>query len=652
MVKITKTFVNGFLKDPETVLRSLSLDDVVSLIQEANNAYYNKGKPLFSDQLYDYIKTYIENIDPHHPVLKNIGAVVGKGNKVKLPYFMGSLDKIKSDDKALSNWMKTFGGTYVVSDKLDGNSGLLVYTNGVLNLYTRGDGEYGQDITHLIPFLKNKATLNASVNLKEKGNFAIRGELIMSKTDFKTVASKGANARNMVAGLLNAKVPDLQIASLTAFVGYEVLSPSDLLPKQQLEFIKSTGIDSVYYTQLTEKQMKSETLSDILLNRRDASPYEIDGIVITHNNVHPKTSQNPEYAFAFKSVLTMETAEVTVTRVEWNMSKDAIYVPVVHFTPVSLDGVVITKAHGFNGKYIQDNSIGPGAIVLIMRSGAVIPYIIKTIIKADTPQFPNTSFVWTASGVDIKLDTNKSTASNNDELQLRNIIYFFEKINVDGLSEGILSKMYKSGHKTVGGIFNVSKDQLLEIEGFQVKLATKIHEALNERKKKLDPIVVMDASNVLGRGIGYKKIKLICDAFPSILKERYIPSIQELIALKGIEQKTASLFVNNLSKAFVFFDENQLDLTASTKDDTSFMTLSKSKTQGLQNKVFVFTGVRDKVLEKVITDNGGTVGTTISSKTHVVIVKSLEFQSSKVDKAKQLGVNIMLLDDFRKELGL
>lgn len=652
MVKITKTFVNGFVKDPETVLRSLSLDDVVSLIQEANNAYYNKGKPLFSDQLYDYIKTYIENIDPHHPVLKNIGAVVGKGNKVKLPYFMGSLDKIKSDDKALSNWIKTFGGNYVVSDKLDGNSGLLVYTNGVLNLYTRGDGEYGQDITHLIPFLKNKASFNVSVNLKEKDNFAIRGELIMSKSDFKTVASKGANARNMVAGLLNAKVPDLQIASLTAFVGYEVLSPSNMLPKQQLEFIQSIGIDSVYYTQLTEKQMKSETLSDILLNRRDASPYEIDGIVITHNSVHPKTSQNPEYAFAFKSVLTMETAEVTVTRVEWNMSKDAIYVPVVHFTPVSLDGVVITKAHGFNGKYIQDNSIGPGAIVLIMRSGAVIPYIIKTIIKADTPQFPDTSFVWTESGVDIKLDTNKSTASNNDELQLRNIIYFFEKINVDGLSEGILSKMYKSGHKTVGGIFNVSKDQLLEIEGFQVKLATKIHEALNERKKKLDPIVVMDASNVLGRGIGYKKIKLICDAFPSILKERYIPSIQELIALKGIEQKTASLFVNNLSKAFVFFDENQLDLTASTKDDTSFMTLSKSKTQGLQNKVFVFTGVRDKELEKVITDNGGTVGTTISSKTHLVIVKSLEFQSSKVDKAKQLGVNIMLLDDFRKELGL
>lgn len=651
-MKITKTFVNGFVKDPETVLRSLSLDDVVSLIQEANNAYYNKGKPLFSDQLYDYIKTYIENIDPHHPVLKNIGAVVGKGNKVKLPYFMGSLDKIKSDDKALSNWIKTFGGNYVVSDKLDGNSGLLVYTNGVLNLYTRGDGEYGQDITHLIPFLKNKASFNVSVNLKEKDNFAIRGELIMSKSDFKTVASKGANARNMVAGLLNAKVPDLQIASLTAFVGYEVLSPSNMLPKQQLEFIQSIGIDSVYYTQLTEKQMKSETLSDILLNRRDASPYEIDGIVITHNSVHPKTSQNPEYAFAFKSVLTMETAEVTVTRVEWNMSKDAIYVPVVHFTPVSLDGVVITKAHGFNGKYIQDNSIGPGAIVLIMRSGAVIPYIIKTIIKADTPQFPDTSFVWTASGVDIKLDTNKSTASNNDELQLRNIIYFFEKINVDGLSEGILSKMYKSGHKTVGGIFNVSKDQLLEIEGFQVKLATKIHEALNERKKKLDPIVVMDASNVLGRGIGYKKIKLICDAFPSILKERYIPSIQELIALKGIEQKTASLFVNNLSKAFVFFDENQLDLTASTKDDTSFMTLSKSKTQGLQNKVFVFTGVRDKELEKVITDNGGTVGTTISSKTHLVIVKSLEFQSSKVDKAKQLGVNIMLLDDFRKELGL
>lgn len=645
MVKITKAFVNGFTKDPETVLRSLSLDEVVSLIQEANNAYYNKGKPLFSDHLYDYIKEYIENIDPHHPVLKNIGAVVGKGIKVKLPFFMGSLDKIKSDEKALLNWTKKYTGDYVISDKLDGNSGLLVCSEGNLSLFTRGDGENGQNITHLIPFLKSQLNVNPKIHTNT--NFAIRGELIISKQDFKKVADKGANARNMVAGLLNSKVPDLQIANITSFVGYEVLDPN-LPPKQQLEYIKNLGIECVFHTQL--KLLTNDALSDMLIKRRDTSPYEIDGIVVAHNAVHPRVSGNPEYAFAFKSVLTMENAEVTVTRVEWTMSKDAIYVPVVHFTPVSLDGVVITKAHGFNGKYIKDNSIGPGAVVLIMRSGAVIPYIIKTLIKAENAQFPDAPFVWTPSGVDIKLDISKSSSSNNNELQLRNLIYFFDKVDVKGLSEGIVSKIYNAGFKTVGQIFDMSVDELMKVEGFQQTLATKVFEALKQRKQTLDPILVMDSSNVLGRGIGYKKIKLICDTFPAILKERYIPSVEELVAIKGVEKKTATLFISNLAKVFVFFDDNNLPMSYPSQITTSTASLSKSKVEMLRGKAFVFTGVRDKDLEKLITDYGGTISTSVSSKTSMVIVKSLDFESSKVDKAKQIGVSVMTLDDFRREL--
>lgn len=224
MPQINKAFIDNLVKDPIGVLQNLDENDIVQVIQRANHLYYNQGKPLFTDQVYDVIKEYLASIAPQHPILKNIGATVdGIGRKVTLPYFMGSLDKIKNDTKALENWKKRFDGHVVISDKLDGNSGLLVFDAGTLelSLYTRGDGREGQNISHLLPFLQTNIT---SAKLKE--SFAIRGELIIAKEAFETVSNKGANARNMVAGLLNSKIPDLQIASLTQFVAYEVIFPT------------------------------------------------------------------------------------------------------------------------------------------------------------------------------------------------------------------------------------------------------------------------------------------------------------------------------------------------------------------------------------------------------------------------------------------
>jgi NAD-dependent DNA ligase len=608
-----------------------------------------------SDLIFDFIKSYIENINPHHPVLKHIGASIVGSNKVKLPYFMGSLDKIKNDDKALKIWKSKYDGNYVISDKLDGNSGMLVIHNNKISLFTRGDGTYGQDISHLVPFLKSKfdmSKINSYIKSKKIDKLCLRGELIISKNDWKTVSYKGANARNMVAGLLNSKIPDLQLASITSFVAYEVVHPL-MIPIGQMQLIKEINVECVEHSQLNTKTLSTETLSDILIKRRGVSPYEIDGIVVAHNQIYERVNENPEYAFAFKSILTMETAEVTVTKVEWNMSKDAIYVPVVHFTPVSLDGVVISKAHGFNGKYIKDNSIGPGAVILIMRSGAVIPYIIQTLVKSEHTQFPEAPFVWSTSGVEIKLDTSQSSIENNDILAFRNLVYFFDKVDVYGLSEGILSKLFKNGFKTVGKILNLDVTDLKGIDGFQDKLANKIVDALKNKKQQLDPILVMDASNVLGRGIGYKKIKVICDAFPRIISDRYIPTVQELITIKSIEEKTASLFVSNLAKVFAFFDKNNIPLKAEVKIlKTIESTLSNSMLHILKDKHFVFTGARDKALEDIIIKNGGIIQNSVSTKTTNVIVKSLDFQSSKTIKAKQLGVSILTLDDFKSQLQL
>lgn len=647
MVNVTKAFVSKLEKTPFDVLKNLTVEEVVSLIQKANHAYYNTGKTLFDDQLFDLIKAHLEELQPNHPALKFIGSKVKQGVKTILPFYMGSLDKIKSDEKVFMSWKKAYKGSYVISDKLDGNSGLLHYQpQKGMKLYTRGNGVEGQDISHLLPFLKNSSKL-----MKSNGGleFAVRGELIISKNDFENMNEKGANARNTVAGLLNAVIPDLQIAKYTSFVAYEVLNPV-MTPAEQMKYINANlNIDCVYNDVWKHDDLTLENLSNELINRRRLSSYEIDGIVVAHNEIHPRANENPEYAFAFKSIMTMDKAEVIVKKIEWNLSKDGIFVPVVHFTPVQLDGVIITKAHGFNAKYIKDNSLGAGAVIVVMRSGAVIPYIVETVVKAKHPDMPSTPYTWNKTEVDIVV----AEKQNNEALKVKNIQYFFEKIDVRGLSSGLISKIYNAGFKSVGAILHINIQQLMQVDGIQNTLATKLYEAIRERMDTLDIYLIMDASNKLGRGIGYKKIKLICEAIPHIVKDNYIPTMQELITLKGIEETTAKQFIANLPSFFTFMSSNniKLDNNAQTKDSKDIEQITT--TYGMEyvkGKTFVFSGIRDKELENFIEEHGGKVVTSVSKTTTVVVVKSIEVDSTKIKKAKSLSIPLMLMDDLLREI--
>jgi NAD-dependent DNA ligase len=628
---------------PLEVLKNMTVDEIVSLIQKANHTYYNTDKPLLSDNIFDIVKSRLEEVQPNHLALKFVGSKVQKGIKATLPFYMGSLDKIKSDEKVFSTWKSSYKGTYVISDKLDGNSGLLYFQPSKgLKLYTRGNGVEGQDISHLLPFLKNSASFNSMHDIE----IAVRGELIISKEDFNKVSTKGANARNTVAGLLNSVIPDLNIAKITSFVAYELLTPI-MTPAKQMSYVKNTlQMDCVHNHTWCMAELTLENLSVELVKRRKSSPYDIDGVVVVHNDIHDRKGQNPDYAFAFKSVLTMDKAEVIVTKVEWNMSKDGVFVPVVHFTPVHLDGVIISKAHGFNAKYIKDNSLGAGAVIIVMRSGAVIPYIVETVTKAPQTDMPEVPYKWTQTGVDIVV----VDAENSEELKLRNLQYFFEKVDVRGLSSGLVKKLYEGGFSTVGDILNITIVDMMTVDGFKKTLATKLHSAIQERFRTLDIYVVMDASNELGRGFGQKKIKLICEAFPRILTEKYLPTLQELVSLKGVEAKTATRFIKNLPSFFKFMDDNKINITYGNNKHDMGASSSTIGVEYVKNKTFVFSGIRDKDLEEFIETNGGKVSSSVTKNTTVVVVKSTEIESTKTTKAKSLSIPIMLIEDLRQEI--
>ena len=686
MVKITKAFIGQLRKNPVDVLKGLSEDEIATIIQKANHSYYNSQDPLFSDNLFDMIKDYLENINPNHPILKNVGSVAEGEKKEILPYFMGSLDKIKTDEKAIEKFKKEFPDEYVVSDKLDGNSGMIYSKGGEVKLFTRGDGTIGQNISHLLPFIKNvgKFTTKAEVTL--------RGELIISKADFEKVKDKGANARNMVAGLLNAKVPDLELIQLVQFVAYELITPK-LKPEDQFKYMKDLGFKPVFNQKVNESKLTVDELSKILLHRRSISEFEIDGIVVFHNILHKRVKENPKYAFAFKSLLTMEQAEVIVSNVEWNMSKDGYLIPVVNFNPISLAGVTIRRAHGFNGKFIQDNKIGPGSKIVIIRSGDVIPYISEILSESEIGkgQMPDVKYVWSKTGVDIML--SKEEQKDSDELKFKNLEYFFDKIDVKGLSSGNLKKIYDSGKKTVKDILNITVADLLKVDGFKSKMAEKIALAIKERKTTLDCITVMSASNTLGRGFGSKRIELIVMTIPSILKKRYIPTIAELLVIKGVEKTTADAFIKNLPDYFDFVDKNGIEcLFEDVNDEDEKIETPKNKSPSplkskcpegcipnpsmistasnelikevsvpkkvislnkqisqkqFENMKFVFTGFRNDELEKYIKKFGGSVSTSVSKNTTAVIRKDgTDKTSGKVKKAEELNVKVVNLEDF------
>jgi len=377
----------------------LNKKELVELLINADNNYYNLGIPTLTDTQYDDIKDYLKTIDKKNNYFKRIGADVIGDNKVKLPFFLGSQDKIKDDDKNLQKWLKKYNNpsSYVISEKLDGISCLISVNNQSIHIYTRGNGIYGQDITHL------KNYINGLPDFTNK-TFAVRGELIISKINWLKINDKGSNPRNVVAGIINSKIIDKKIASLIDFIVYDVIQPRTNI-QTALLYAKNMEFNIVHY--ITTDRLSIPILYNLFKEWKEQSLYEIDGLVITHNDIYKlKNGENPKYSFAFKSLQMQQQINVIVNDIEWNVSKDKYLKPIVKFNEIKLNGVKIKQATGFNADYIVSNCIGIGSEIIIIRSGDVIPYIKEVITHATNgkPLLPTIPFIW--KGKDIIVESN------------------------------------------------------------------------------------------------------------------------------------------------------------------------------------------------------------------------------------------------------
>lgn len=681
--------------EPESTLKSLGEKEILKILDHLADKYFN-NIPIVSDELFDIIKEYYET---QYEIKYKIGAPIkpnkatrstkivkssksskidyvqntfniqnitsGKnGTKVKLPFWMGSLDKIKPSSNTFNNWINKFQGPYVLSWKLDGISALLCKIKSKMYMFTRGDGIEGQDISHCIEMIgKNGININKMV----EGD-AIRGELIMSRENFKTISNRMSNPRNAVSGIIGTKKPDPELLKLIDFVAYWVLSPQ-LKASEQLEYIKKKDFvpRSVEYE--IKNKLTLQELSTKLIEGRKTHKYEIDGVVVIDNSkYYPlEDGSNPSYGFAFKQLLTDQIAEATVIDVLWEVSKDKYIKPKIKINTIELGGVEITYATAFNAKFVIDNCIGPGALIQIVRSGDVIPKIEKVIKPAETgnPKLPSIKYKWNENNVDII--ASELDESIMEKIIVKKLTYFFDTLGIKWMGETTIEKFVSNGYDDLWKILQANKKDIEGIEGLGKTLVSKLYSSIEEglEGRKLEEI--MAASQVFGRGIGIKKFKLIVNDYPNILeiyKEKGSTHTKQLINnIMGFDDKTTNKIIDSMDEFIKYLDNflklkpnllKSIKLNNSTKyiksaklNETESTELNLNKYVG---KKIVFTGFRDKEIEEELENIGAKISGSVSKNTDIVIAANLNDESSKITKAKELNIELISKEQFYKSI--
>ena len=643
---MNSNIIEAFKKQGISVLKQLTEKELIHIIQLADEAYYSEdnGEPLMSDNEYDILIIYTAERFPKSIAIKEGHTKISAGtekNKGTLPYQMWSMDKIKPDTDALVKWITIYkaigtSASYVLSCKLDGISAL--YTSectGEAKLYTRGNGLVGQDISHLIPFLR----------LPKTKNITIRGEIIIAKKLFATkYGSLFANPRNFVAGVVNKKTEDKDKYKDLSFVAYELICPV-MKPSEQLNFLLGLTVEVV--THSVEKKITNDLLSSYLVKWRAEYPYEIDGIICIHDKVYERKAGNPDHAFAFKMVLSDQMAEAKVVDVIWTPSKDGYLKPRVQIEPVILCGVKIEYATGFNANFIKHNKIGVGAVIQLIRSGDVIPHIKQVIQPAAITLFPAVEYSWNETKVDIML-VDKTL---DETVLIKNISGFFVGIGVDGLGSGNIKRIIDAGFDSISKIINMKEADFLKVDGFKDRLTDKIKTGIKIRLVETSLEEFMHSSNIFGRGFGTKKFKTILEAYPEVLisKESHIVKLGKLNSIAGMAQKTSEQFIEKIPEFIQFMREIDLENKLYSLEPKQVSSPEK-KEQPLFGKKYVMSGFRDKPLIRALELVGAEQGASVNKNTFVLLVKNLDDSSSattKIIEAKKIGVQVMTVDMFK-----
>ena len=584
------------------------MDSLVKKLKAANEAYRNTDKLLMTDEEYDRGIEELRRLAPNHPFLTQIGGeAVGK--TINLPSKMASLDKIL-DAESLERWKKKVGASsYIISEKLDGISCLYCVKDGKKSMYLRGDGVKGVDVSGLLGLVKTTT---------HELDCMVRGELIIRRAD----TPAGSIGRSLINGWVHRLETAAAELAAVRFVAYELVSPP-MNRRDQFTWLKDM-FELPWYRVVSSAGLRDNYLKDMLQTRRRDSQYATDGIVVADASTMGGVAgelKNPKDAIAFKMSLDDQKAETVITAIEWNLSRQGMLIPTILIEPVTIGDANIGRLSGHNAALVHREKLGPGARIIVRRSGDVIPTL-DTVLTRVEPSMPTVSWAW-----DDKNTHAMANGTPTKEAASKALLHAFQVLEIDGAGPGLVDNLVEAGIDTLKKCID-STDAAMGVAG--PGRGPKLLAALRSAMDSVSIMRLMIASNMLPRGVGERKLKMLFDVEADPAKWTF----EGLSNVNGWGSIGIQDLLNTIPDVLTWCRQFSVSSAYSPPSPVA----AKGSV--------VFTGVRDKELEGLATAAGWAISDTLTKKTTVLVTADGK-ESAKTKKATEYGIRIMKITEFR-----
>lgn len=637
------------------------MKELIDILNKAASVYYQGKDEIMSNFEYDRMYDELSALEKESglvlagsPTQKVGYEVLSELPKQTHPSPMLSLDKTKQVDE-LSSWLG--GKEGLLSWKMDGLTVVLTYENGeLLNAVTRGNGVVGEVITNNAKVFKN-----LPVNIPFKGRMVLRGEAIITYSEFKKINAllseeeQYKNPRNLCSGSvrqLNNEITAKRNVELYAFTLVEA-EGVDFKNSQQnkMQFMKEQGFQTVEYKVVTAKNIY-ETV-EWFSEKVKTNDFPSDGLVLLYDDISygeslGSTAKFPRNAIAFKWA--DETAKTKLTEVEWSASRTGLINPVAIFEPVELEGTTVSRASVHNISIVKELKLGIGDTIEVYKANMIIPQIAQNLTKSGSLAIPDKCPVCgEKTSIHKENDVEVLFCENPDCLakKIKSISLFVSRdaMNIDGMSEATIEKFISKGFlHELADLFKLNryKDEIISMDGFGEKSYEKLVKAAETAK------ITTTAKFIYSLGIaniGLSNAKMVCKAFSNDLEKIRHASIDELVEIDGVGEIIAESFVK------FFANENNNHMVDDLLDIVTLEDEENDNANDMEGMNFVITGSvnhfsnRSEVKE-LIEGRGGKVTGSVTSKTKYLINNDSTSNSSKNKKAKELGVQIITEDEF------
>ena len=639
------------------------MKELVELLNRYAYEYYTKDAPSVSDSEYDQLYRELVELETAHPdeilpesPTHRVGGVVLKGfTKYQHQYPLYSLqdafsrEELEAFDQRVRKEFPSI--SYVCELKIDGLSISLTYENGVLVTgATRGDGSVGEDITENLKRVKDIPLV-----LPEPVNITVRGECYMPRASFDRVNQirqengepEFANPRNAAAGTLRQLDTKIVAKRNLATFLYQEVSPTDQSSQEGvLEKLARLGFVVNQERVLAEDMEQIWDFIQKVAQLREDLPYDIDGIVIKVNDLAVQeelgfTVKAPKWAVAYK--FPAEEKEAKILSVDWTVGRTGVVTPTANLTPVQLAGTTVSRATLHNVDYIAEKDIHQDDTVIVYKAGDIIPAVLRVVkdkrVSDQALAIPTHCPSCQSELLHFEDEVALRCINPLCPAQIKEGLNHFasrDAMNITGLGPAVVEKLFAAQLvEDVAGIYRLSVEDLLTLEGFKEKSAEKLYEAIQASKENSAEKLLFG----LGiRHVGSKVSQILLQEFHDL--DQLATADPERIA--SID--SLGMVVAESLKSY-FAQEGSKRLLQELKEAGVNMTYLGEKVAAdaaLSGMTVVLTGKLERLTRSEakakLESLGAKVTGSVSKKTDLVVAGS--DAGSKLTKAQELGIQV------------